>query len=51
MAGDNRDNSHDSRNYYTLGWGQYQPAAVTRDMIKGHVQMVVFPFKQFRTIE
>lgn len=51
VCGDNRDNSHDSRNYYTLGWGQYQPAAVTRDMIKGHVRWVVFPFGNARGIE
>ncbi|MBQ8150521.1 MAG: signal peptidase I [Clostridia bacterium] len=51
VCGDNRDNSHDSRNYYTLGWGQYQPAAVTRNMIKGHVRWVVFPFGNARGIE
>lgn len=51
VCGDNRDNSHDSRNFYTLGWGQYQPAAVTRDMIKGHVRWVVFPFGNARGIE
>ena len=51
VCGDNRDNSHDSRNYYPLGRGQYQPAAVTRDMIKGHVRWVVFPFGNARGIE
>ncbi len=47
VMGDNRDNSHDSRNYYN-----YQtPAALTRDMIIGHVRCVVFPFTNIRGIE
>ena len=39
VMGDNRDNSHDSRNYYDY----FTPAALTRDMIIGHVRCVVFP--------
>ena len=47
VMGDNRDNSHDSRNYYN-----YQtPAALTRDMIIGHVRCVLFPFNSIRGIE
>ena len=47
VMGDNRDNSHDSRNYYNY----YTPAAITRDMIVGHVRWVVFPFDHMRGIE
>ena len=47
VMGDNRDWSHDSRNYYD----DKTPAAITRDMIKGHVQLVVFPFDNFRSID
>lgn len=47
VMGDNRDNSHDSRNYYGYG----SPAAITRDMIVGHVRYVVFPFNAFREIQ
>ena len=47
VMGDNRDNSHDSRNY----WNYLTPAALTRDMIIGHVRYVVFPFSQARGIE
>ena len=47
VMGDNRDNSHDSHNYY--GWNQ--PSAITRDMIKGKVRWVVFPFGNIRGIE
>ena len=47
VMGDNRDNSHDSRNYYS--WSQ--PAAITRDMIVGHVRWVVYPFGSMRGIE
>ena len=50
VMGDNRDNSHDSRNYYYQG-GRYIPAALTRDQIIGHVQCVLFPFGQIRGIE
>ena len=50
VAGDNRDNSHDSRNYYS-SWTGSTPSAITRDMIKGHVQLVVFPFDHFRSID
>ena len=47
VMGDNRDNSHDSRNYYDYS----TPAAITRDMIVGHVRWVVFPFANMRGIE
>ena len=47
VMGDNRDNSHDSRNYYSYS----KPAAITRDMIVGHVRWVVFPFNSIRGIE
>ena len=47
VMGDNRDNSHDSRNYYGYG----KPATLTRDQIVGHVQFVVFPFDKIRSIE
>lgn len=47
VMGDNRDNSHDCRNYYGYGF----PAALTRDMIIGHVRCVVFPFNVIRGIE
>jgi len=50
VMGDNRDNSHDSRNYYYQG-GRYIPAALTRDQIIGHVQCVLFPFGNIRGIE
>lgn len=41
VMGDNRDNSNDSRAVGPL----------TRDMIKGHVQYVAFPFDRMRVIE
>lgn len=47
VAGDNRDNSHDSRNYYSY----YKPSGITRDMIVGKVRCVVFPFTEIRGIE
>lgn len=47
VAGDNRDNSHDSRNYYYNG----MPEAIDRNMIKGHVRWVAFPFDSMRGIE
>ena len=47
VCGDNRDNSHDSRNYYYTG----MPEAIDRDMIKGHVRWVAFPFGNMRGIE
>lgn len=47
VMGDNRDNSHDSRNYYDY----HTPAALTRDMIIGHVRYVVFPFGNIREIQ
>ena len=46
VMGDNRDNSHDSRNYYS--WNQ--PSAITRDMIVGKVRYVFFPFSNIREI-
>ena len=47
VAGDNRDNSHDSRNYYSY----VKPSGITRDMIVGKVRCVVFPFTEIRGIE
>ncbi|MEG0902082.1 MAG: signal peptidase I, partial [Clostridia bacterium] len=47
VMGDNRDNSHDSRNYYDY----LTPSALTRDMIIGHVRYVLFPFNAMRGIE
>jgi len=47
VMGDNRDNSHDSRNYYGYG----KPATLTRSQIIGHVRCVVYPFNQIRGIE
>lgn len=47
VMGDNRDNSHDSRNYYGYG----SPTALTRKQIVGHVRCVVFPFGEIRGIE
>ena len=47
VMGDNRDNSHDSRNYYSYS----KPSAITRDMIVGHVRWVVFPLNSIRGIE
>ena len=47
VMGDNRDNSHDSRNYYSYN----KPSALTRDQIIGHVQCVVFPFSKMRGIQ
>lgn len=47
VMGDNRDSSHDSRNYYP----DHTPSAITRDMIHGHVRWVAFPFSQIRTVE
>ena len=47
VMGDNRDASHDSRNYYSDG----TPSAITRNMICGHVRWVAFPFTGIRTIE
>ena len=46
VMGDNRDNSHDSRNYYSYS----RPSAITRDMIIGHVRWVVYPFTNIREI-
>lgn len=45
VMGDNRDYSHDSRNYHSDG----RPSAITRSMILGHVRWVVLP--TIRTIE
>ena len=47
VMGDNRDNSHDSRNLDGSG----SPAALTRDQIVGHVRLVIFPFNNLRTIQ
>lgn len=47
VMGDNRDNSHDSRNYY----GSSKPETLTRSQIIGHVRCVLFPFGSMRGIE
>ena len=47
VMGDNRDHSHDSRNYHPDG----APEALTRDQIIGHVQFVLFPFDKIRQIQ
>jgi signal peptidase I len=47
VMGDNRDNSHDCRNYYGYG----KPATLTRSQIIGHVRYVLFPFNVIRGIE
>lgn len=47
VMGDNRDNSHDSRNYYSY----IKPSALTRDMIIGKVRCVLFPFTNIRGID
>ena len=47
VMGDNRDNSHDSRNYY----GYDKPATLTRNQIIGHVRCVVYPFTDIRGIQ
>jgi len=46
VMGDNRDNSHDSRNYYGYGY----PAAIDREMILGRVRFVMYPFDSIRVI-
>ena len=46
VCGDNRDNSHDCRTLVT-----WNPEPITRDMIRGHVQLVVFPFNNMRTVD
>lgn len=45
--GDNRDNSHDSRNYYGAG----HPAAITRKDIVGKVRFVMWPLGHARAVE
>jgi signal peptidase I len=47
VMGDNRDNSHDCRNYYGYG----KPATLTRSQIIGHVRFVIFPFSDIRSID
>jgi len=47
VMGDNRDNSHDCRNYYGYG----KPTTLTRSQILGHVRCVIFPFGDIRGIE
>ncbi len=46
VMGDNRNNSHDSRNYYGSG----SPVALTRDQIVGHVRYILFPFGEMRAV-
>ena len=45
--GDNRDNSHDSRNYYGAG----RPAAISRKDIVGKVRFVMWPLGHARAVE
>ena len=47
VMGDNRDNSHDSRNYYGAG----RPAAITRKDIVGRVRFVMWPLSSLRGVE
>ncbi|MDD3213774.1 MAG: signal peptidase I [Eubacteriales bacterium] len=47
VMGDNRDNSHDCRNYYGYG----KPTTLSRSQIIGHVRCVLFPFSDIRGIE
>ena len=47
VMGDNRDNSHDSRNYYGAG----RPAAITRKDIVGKVRFVMWPLSHARAVE
>ena len=47
VMGDNRDNSHDSRNYYGAG----RPAAITRKDIVGKVRFVMWPLGHARAVE
>lgn len=47
VMGDNRDNSHDSRNYHGYG----APAAIAREMIIGRVRLVMWPLDAIREVE
>lgn len=47
VMGDNRNNSHDSRNYY----GYDQPVALRRSQIIGHVRCVVYPWRSLRSLQ
>ena len=47
VMGDNRDNSHDSRNYYGAG----RPAAIHRKDIVGKVRFVMWPLDSLRGVE
>lgn len=47
VMGDNRDNSHDCRNYYGYG----KPTTLTRSQIIAHVRCVIYPFSSIRKIE
>ena len=47
VMGDNRDNSHDSRNYYGAG----RPAAISRKDIVGKVRFVMWPLGSVRGVE
>lgn len=46
VCGDNRDNSHDSRTLIT-----WDPEPIPREMILGHVRLVVFPFASWKSID
>ncbi|MBE5794763.1 MAG: signal peptidase I [Clostridiales bacterium] len=45
VAGDNRDDSHDCRNYYVGQVGDF-PCALTRDMIVGRIYLILSPFSR-----
>ena len=47
VMGDNRDNSHDCRNYFYDG----SVMKLRRDQIVGHVRCVLFPFNRIRGVE
>ena len=49
VAGDNRGNSHDSRDW-RIGDGRNAVGPVRRGMIVGHVRAVVWPFNKIRSV-
>lgn len=50
VVGDNRYNSHDSRDWNGRG-GDYSVGPIPRDLITGHVRQVIWPPDAFRTVE